>query len=209
MIDSGLEGDFVDASFVQTHSLGLLKRKYPIKCSSFDGSAAAAGPITHFWSGVMTMVGTEDQLFSSSINLNSTRLGGFDMILGASWLRRHEGWVGGAGPSLRLFKPDSVDGGSPGEDSPALSSSLSGVSSSSLCDTSPQDSLPPQFSRFADIFNPQGPSSLPPHWLGFDMKVDLKPDSVPPYGGSYLLSPDETLELYAYIEIQLAKGNIR
>lgn len=40
------------------------------------------------------------------------------------------------------------------------------------------------------------------------MSIKLLPDSTPPYGGSYLLSQDETLELYAYVESQLAKGNI-
>lgn len=58
LIDSGSEGDFVDSRFTADHLLGLLRRKYPIKCSSFDGSTAAAGPITHFWSGSMTMIGT-------------------------------------------------------------------------------------------------------------------------------------------------------
>lgn len=182
LIDSGSEGDFVDSAFALRNSLGLLRRKHPITCSSFDGSTAAAGPITHFWSGSMTMIGTESQLFHSAINLNSTRLGGFDMILGASWLRRHEGWVGGAGPALRLFKPVSVPGGSLGEGSSAsLTPVPSAVSSSSLCDTSPQTSLPPQFSRFANVFDPQGPSSFPPHRPGYDMKIDLKPDSTPPY----------------------------
>lgn len=51
LIDLGLEGDCVDLAFVANHSLGLLKRKHPITCSSFDGSTEAAGPITHFWSG--------------------------------------------------------------------------------------------------------------------------------------------------------------
>lgn len=90
-IYSGFEGDFIDSAFVQNHSLGLLKRKFPIKCSDFNGSVAASGPITHFGSGSMTMIRNNSNLFHSYMNLNSTRLGGFDMILGASWLRRHEG----------------------------------------------------------------------------------------------------------------------
>lgn len=119
---------------------------------SFDGSAAAAGPI-----GAMTMIGTNSQLFHSSIKLNSTCLGGFDLILGASWLRRHEGWVGGAGPALRLHRPVLVDGQTFGEDSQALLPSVpSEIFSSSLCYLSPQTSLPPQFSCFTDVFHPQG-----------------------------------------------------
>lgn len=163
LIDLGSDGDFIDSVFVVSNGLSLLRRKHPIRASGFDGAPSSSGLITHFWGGVMTMIGSGSQLFDSAINLNSTKLGGFDMILGASWLRRHEGWVGGAGPSLRLFRPDPVTGSSPGEGSSSSSTPSSGVVSSSLLDISPQTSLPPQFSRFADIFNAQGPSTLPPH----------------------------------------------
>lgn len=117
--------------------------------------------------------------------------------------------MGGAGLSLRLLKPDAVYTGSPGEGSLGLSSQTSGVSSSSLSDVSPQDSLPPQFSRFADIFHLQSLFSLPPHRPGYNMKIDIKPDSTHPYGGLYFPLPDDTQEWYSYIEVQLAQGNIR
>lgn len=209
LIYSGLEGDSVDSSFAKSQPLGLLKRKYPITFCSFDGSVAATGLITHFWSGSMTMIDTASQLFHFSINLNSTRLVGFDMILGASWLCLHKGWVGGEGPSLCLFEPVLIMGGFPGEGSTVTFPPVpSPVFSSPLCNVSPQSFLPPQVSHFSDVLYPQDPSSLPMHRLGYDMKIDLKPGSTSPCGVSYLLSPDETLELYAFIEIQLAKGNI-
>lgn len=50
--------------------------------------------------------------------------------------------------------------------------------------------------------------TLPFNQPGSDMEINLKPDSVPPYGESYPLFPDETLELYSYEELQLAKGYI-
>lgn len=84
LIDLGSDGDFVDVSFASSHSLSLLKRKFPINASGFDGAPAQSGLITHFWSGVMTMIKTRYQLFDSSINLDSTPLGGFDLILEAS-----------------------------------------------------------------------------------------------------------------------------
>lgn len=162
LIDSGLEGDFEDSTFATINALSFLKRKHPITCASFDCLTAAAGQITHFWSGSMTMIGTTSQLFHSYINLNPTRSDGFDMILGASWLCHHEGWVGGSGPSLCLYKPILVSGDSLGED-PTVVSTSSGIFSSTTCDVPPQSSILPQFSRFADVFDPQGPSSLPLH----------------------------------------------
>lgn len=76
LIDLGLDGDFVNSGFICLHGLSLLCRKYPIKASGFDGSPLASCPITHFWSGAMTMIGSDSCLFDSSINLNSTLLGG-------------------------------------------------------------------------------------------------------------------------------------
>lgn len=86
LIDLGSEGDFVDFIFAKNNVSGLLKRKYHITCSSFNGSAAAADPITYFRSGSMTRIGTASHLFHSSVEFNLTHLGSFDMIVGASWL---------------------------------------------------------------------------------------------------------------------------
>lgn len=85
LIDLWSEGNFVDDSFVQYHSLGLLSQKHQINFSGFDGAATASGAITHFWSGSMTMIGTNSQLFHSFIKINFTKLGGFDLILRAGW----------------------------------------------------------------------------------------------------------------------------
>lgn len=114
----------------------------------------------------------------------------------------------GVRPCVFIVRSVLVDGFSPGEGTPAPSSIPSGFFSSSLLDVSSQTSLPPQCSQFPDVFNAHGLSSLPPHWPGYDMKINFKPVSVPSYRGPYLLSSDETLELYAYIEVQLDKGNI-
>lgn len=76
LVDLGSDGDFIDSKFVALNGLSLLRRKFPIKASGFDRTPSASGLVTYFWKGVMTMIGSDSQLFDSTINLNSTMLGG-------------------------------------------------------------------------------------------------------------------------------------
>lgn len=197
LVDPGSEGDFLDPSFAASHGLGLFVRPFPLQCNGFDGAPSVHGPITHFWDGRMVMHGDDSAVFESPLNLNVTPLGGFDVILGMPWLRSHNGWVGGAGPSLRLEDSSGVELGRPGN--------VSSVSAAPV-DLS---FLPEEFHEFADVFNPQNTTCLPPVRPGYDLEINLKTDSLPPTSNSYLLSQDETEELRVYLEVQLAKGFIR
>lgn len=197
LVDPGSEGDFLDPSFAAAHGLPLLVRPFSLQCHGFDGTPSLHGPITHFWDGKMIMQGADMSLFKSSLNLNVTPIGGFDVILGMPWLRSHNGWVGGAGPSLRLEDPSGVEIEHPGH--------VSSVSATPV-DLS---FLPEEFHEFADVFNPQNTAQLPPSRPGYHLEINLKTDALPPTSNSYLLFQDETEELRAYIEVQLVKGFIR
>ncbi|KAG0143910.1 hypothetical protein CROQUDRAFT_95672 [Cronartium quercuum f. sp. fusiforme G11] len=117
------------------------------------------------------------------------------------WLKSHHGWVGGAGPSLRL--EDSSELTIPGK------GTYPSVASSSIDPPLDLSFLPKDFHEFADVFNPQNTSKLPPLRPGYDMEINLKSNCIPPTSNSYLLSQDEEAELKAYLEVQLAKGFIR
>lgn len=154
LIDPGSTGDFLNSRFVSAHNLSLDARAVPLTCTSFDGSPGLGGLITQFWTGRLSMVASDKQLFDSSVVLDVTTLGDYDLILGMPWLKAHSGWVGAAGPSLLLVNP--VSSSTPSGLSPFVSSSSSlAVDSSvpvSVFDTSPSSTLPPQFSHFSDVF---------------------------------------------------------
>ena len=147
------------------------------------------------------MIGEHDALFNAPIKLDVTTLAGYDLILGIPCLKRHDAWVGGAGPSLRLEHPivSNVDsqGNIPFPSPIPVSSSIQ------------PPSIPNEFSSFSQIFQPQQNTSLAPHRPGYDIEVNLKPGCVPPSSNTYLLSQAEEAELRAYVEVQLAKGFIR
>lgn len=196
-MDPGSEGDFLDPSFANSHGLRLFDRPFPLQCNGFDGAPSIQGPIVHYWGGRMVMHGDDNSVFESSLSLNVTPIGGFDVILGMPWLRAHNGWVGGAGPSLRLEDAFGTEVGKAGN--------VSSVSAAPMDLTF----LPEEFHEFADVFNPQTTTRLPPSRPGYDLEINLKSDSLPPTSNSYLLSREETEDLHVYIEVNLAKGFIR
>lgn len=105
LIDPGSTGHFLNSRFSATHNLSLDMRSVPLTCTSFDGSPGLGGLITQAWKGRLSMVASNDRLFDSSVVLDVTTLGDYDLILGMPWLKAHLGWVGAAGPSLLLVNP--------------------------------------------------------------------------------------------------------
>lgn len=206
LIDPGSTGDFINSKFTSLHSLSLTPRSHPMTCTAFDGSPSVGGPVTHQWHGRLAMSAVEDQLFESPVSLNVSLLGDYDLILGMPWLRAHSGWVGAAGPSLLLLGPSS----------PSASFSIAVVdamvaasTASQVPITSPSSSLPSHLSHFSDVFVPRPAGSLPPDRPGFDCKIVLKPDTLPPYSNPYLLLKEEETKLRLYLDDQLARGHVR
>lgn len=206
LIDSGSGGDFISSSFINHHQLTASRRSFPIRCTTFDGSPSIGGDVTHYWEGRLSMIGKRDALFDAPIKLDVTTLGGYDLILGIPWLKKHEAWVGGAGLALRLEHPVLFTADSQGN-VPSPSSPVSVLSSTPP--SSVPDSIPDEFRKFSRVFQPQNNLNLPPHRPGYDIEVNLKPGCVPPSSNAYLLSQAEEAELRAYVEVQLAKGFIR
>lgn len=212
-------GDFVLSTFIQDHQLGLVKREVPLTCSTFDGSLSTGGLITHKWGGTMCIQGDDNSHFACPVELNATKIGNHDVILGIPWLRSHDAFVGGATSSLLINGPSKDarfskgDVSSPPPSSPPVPCySSSSFSSPSVSASAPPSDLPatlPQsLQEFADVFQPQD-SSLPLFRPGYDLEVHLKPGCVPPSSRFFVFSPDKEAELRSYIEEQLAKGNIR
>ena len=68
--------------------------------------------------------------------------------------------------------------------------------------------LPPQYSKYADVFGEQMFNTLPPH-CSFDHAIDLKDSFVPKVTKLYPLNPQEMDACKAFMEENLQTGQIR
>lgn len=87
LIDPGSTGDFLNSRFASLHPFTQTPRCIPLTCTSFDGTPSAGGLVTHCWTGRLSMLAANDQLFDSEVTLDITTLGDYDLILGMPWLR--------------------------------------------------------------------------------------------------------------------------
>ena len=84
MVDTGATGDFIDRDFVATSNLTTRKLSRPIPVYNVDGTPNEAGSISEVVDVLMTYNG-----HSERIVLAVTRLGKQSMILGFTWLDKH------------------------------------------------------------------------------------------------------------------------
>ena len=84
MVDTGATGDFIDADFVERAKLPTRKLSQPIPVYNVDGSPNEAGHIDKVVDVLMTYNGHSERIL-----LAVTRLGKQSMILGWTWLRKH------------------------------------------------------------------------------------------------------------------------
>ena len=84
MVDSGTTGDFIDQDFVAKSKLTTRKLSKPILVYNVDGTLNEAGSINEVVDVVMTY-----NRHSERIMLAVTRLGKQSMILGFTWLDKH------------------------------------------------------------------------------------------------------------------------
>ena len=84
MVDTGATGDFIDQDFVARAKLPTCKLSQPILVYNVDGTLNEAGSIRE----VVDMIMTYDR-HSERILLAVTRLGKQSMILGFTWLDKH------------------------------------------------------------------------------------------------------------------------
>ncbi|KAG0139464.1 hypothetical protein CROQUDRAFT_54689, partial [Cronartium quercuum f. sp. fusiforme G11] len=86
LVDLGLTGDFISCKFVHQHGFHLLPQPFLLSCSSFYGMPSVDGPITKCWEGRMVLCSNHQAILDKTISLDVTSLGGYDLILGMSWL---------------------------------------------------------------------------------------------------------------------------
>jgi len=85
MVDTGATGDFIDQDFVTREKLPTRKLSQPILVYNVDGTLNEAGSIREVVNVIMTY-----ERHSECILLAVTRLGKQSMILGFTWLDKHD-----------------------------------------------------------------------------------------------------------------------
>jgi hypothetical protein len=85
MIDSGASGyAFINETFTQSHSLPLQPLRYPRRLDVADGSPTSSGSITHLAELRLSVANHHE-----SVPCFVTKLGHYPIILGKTWLSRH------------------------------------------------------------------------------------------------------------------------
>jgi hypothetical protein len=84
MVDTGATGDFIDRDFVENAKLPTRKLSQPIPVYNVDGTPNEAGSIDRVVDVIMTYKGHSERIL-----LAVTRLGKQSMILGFTWLKKH------------------------------------------------------------------------------------------------------------------------
>jgi len=84
MVDTGATGDFVDQDFVDQAKLPTRKLSQPIPVYNVDGMLNKAGSIREVVNMIMTYNGHSERIL-----LVITWLGKQSMILGMTWLNKH------------------------------------------------------------------------------------------------------------------------
>ena len=71
-----------------------------------------------------------------------------------------------------------------------------------------EQKLPPQYAKYAKVFNEHGEGELPPQ-RPFDHRIDLKETFIPKVAKTYPMNPKEMEACEAFIDEHLKSGNIR
>jgi predicted aspartyl protease len=97
MVDSGATNTFISQEFVQANKVRTLTLRKPIPLYNVDGSHNSAGSITEYVELRVDIEGHQE-----TVQFLVTDLGSEDVIMGITWLRKHNPSVNWKEGSLRL-----------------------------------------------------------------------------------------------------------
>ena len=86
MLDSGASANFIDGGYAKAISIPLVRKPQPLQLEVVDGRAIAGGQVTHHT--VSTNLAIDQHKESTSFHV--TTLGHYPVILGVSWLKKHD-----------------------------------------------------------------------------------------------------------------------
>jgi hypothetical protein len=218
LLDSGASACFVDEEFAKRHKIPLTLKSKPVHVEVIDGRPLLSGRVTH--ESEPLEVTFKDH--SSFIVFNVIRTPSNPVILGLSWLEKHN-------PSIdwrlrRMTFPIEHSESKPDRRSrtkkPLFIGARAFVRSSKASapfviyatpiseEKTSTASIPERYKDFEDVFQKKNADMLPEH-RPYDCAIDLQEGAQPPFGPIYNLSQIELAELRKYIDENLAKNFIR
>jgi len=216
LLDSGTTGCFVDKSWALGRCLQLSKLVKPVPVLNVDGTRNQEGDIMHY---VLLTVGIGKH--AEKLWCAVTCLGEVPLILGHTWLRKHNpdiDWVTGQVNLTRC--------------PPECKSLLETRFAKLLCENEPQETwiqalkahkskvaidettleeaqklVPREYWEYLDVFLKKSLEHMPLRKL-WDHGIDLRDNFLPKKGRLIPLSVDEQKEVEDFVDDQLAKGYV-
>jgi len=217
LLDSGTTGCFVDKSWALDRHLQLSKLVQPVPVLNVDGTRNQEGDITHY---VLLTVGIGKH--AEKLWCTVTCLGKVPLILGHTWLRKHNpniDWVTGQ-VNLTRCPPECKslletrfakllhENKSQETWIQALKAHKSKVAINETSLEEAQKLVPREYWEYLDVFSKKSSERMLLRKL-WDHGIDLRDDFPPKKGWLIPLSVDEQREVEDFVDDQLAKGYIR
>ncbi|THH05362.1 hypothetical protein EW145_g4850 [Phellinidium pouzarii] len=188
LIDSGVEGKFIDSKFVAKHRIPVRKLVKPIPVHNVDGTPNQNGTITHY---TLRPLLFENKLTMAFLLVTS--LGKEDIILGLPWLKQRNPLINWKEGTISIRRTTTA-------------TSLAQRTTKTIKPL--KDSIPAHYHNFIHLFEKKAAERFPIE-RPYDHAIDLKPDFVPRDCKLYSMTPKEELALDEFLTENLRKGYIR
>lgn len=169
LIDSGLEGNFIDEETAKKFHIRLHKLEKPITLTTIDDGPIGTGKVTHRTEPIAMQVSA---LHHEQSTLLVTKTNRHEMILGAPWLFLHDPTTSWKKGEIIRWSPHCLNN--------CLKSPSLRLGSTTI--ESPEAKIrvliPDVYHKFQDIFSKKKASGLPPH-CPYDCTIDLLPGTSP------------------------------
>ena len=196
IIDSGADGNFIDAQLAHSAGLPLVALQSPLAVSALDGHSL--GNLTHR-SGPLSMTVSGNHLETISFFILKTPQ--VPLILGQPWLRLHIPHID--------YSEGRILSWSTACHARCLRAAQTPSSLSQPPPTPPDlSSVPEVYHDLGEAFSKKQAGTLPPH-RPYDCAIELRPGSKYPVSRLYNLAPPEKAAMDGYITECLAEGLIR
>jgi transposase InsO family protein len=200
MIDSGANGNFMSPEYASRHQIPTRDKEKPYSLALADGTPIAHGKVrTETQSVTLDIEDHQEQIVLDVTPIK------FDIILGISWLERHDPVVHWR---KRILEFPNCDCGNETA-TPETSFTKAVWVRPDYAVLATTDGCPPEYQEFEPLFKEElDMKALPEHQL-WDHEIPLEPGTKPVCRPIYSLSEKELKVLREYLDENQKKGFIR
>ncbi|KIN98762.1 hypothetical protein M404DRAFT_31083 [Pisolithus tinctorius Marx 270] len=213
LVDSGANDTFLDKKWADENNVPLIKLGRPVAVLNVDGTPNVAGNITHVASLVMNYQGHRESVWAQV-----TTLGTHPLILGYTWLRKHNPEVCWETKQVKLSRcPRECHDLAPktraeriaeGQESQDMEYLYPKLRSTRVQAGTTEELVLKEYHQYLKVFLKEESERMPLH-KPWDHAIDLKETFTPKRGRLIPLSVEEQKEVSDFLEDQLQKGYIR